>query len=158
MYNKGTKTILVRTYSGLVSDYPGQEYKRFMKIIVDYAAKLGMKVYLQAKYMPECVGGIPEKYAMRHLVAKKRDMVTSDDCILSEYDDFSICVTIKSTIVDLFNEESADYYIKDSYEDMWSDFKHYFGNTVTSIWVDEPAVGRGNLPWPKNFEILFKKR
>lgn len=158
MYNKGTKAILVRTYSGLVSDYPGQEYKRFMKIIVDYATKLGMQVYLQAKYMPECVEELPEKYAMRHLVAKKSDEVTSDDCILSKYDDFSICVVVKNTIVDLFNEESADYYIKDSYEDMWSDFRQYFGNTVPSIWVDEPSVGRGNLPWPKDFKILFKKR
>ena len=157
MAQKGTKSILVRTYSGLNSDYPGEGFKAKTRFIVENAGKKGITVYLQAKYMPECIPNIPREYAISHIVPKKSGDITAEDNVICTHGGISFCIYASNSIVDLFDKNSVDYYIKDCYEDMWADFEEFYGNTVSSIWVDEPAFGRSNPPCPKNFFDIFKK-
>ena len=156
MARKGTKSILARTYSGLNSDYPGENFKKKTRFIIDNAKKLGITVYLQAKYMPECIPNIPSEYAISHIVPTKTNEVLPGDNVICTHNDMSFCVCLSDSIVDLFDKNSVDYYIKDCYENMWSDFEEFYGNTVLSVWVDEPAFGRAFPPCPKSFFDIFK--
>lgn len=157
MADKGTKCLLVRTYAGLISDYPGREFKKSMDFVIKNTKKLGLNVFLQAKYMPECIPNIPNKYVMHHITPKNSEDVLTDDNVICEHNGFSFCITSADSILDLFNADAVDYYIKDCYEDMWKDFEAYYGNVIQSIWVDEPAFGRKNPPLPCGFPAIFKE-
>ena len=157
MADKGTKSILVRTYSGLNSDYPGEDFKKKTHFIVENAKKLGINVFLQAKYMPECVLNLPKEYAVSHIVPKKKRDVSDTDGVICTYDGICFCICASDSIIDLFDKDAVDYYIKDCYEDMWADFEEFYGNAVSAVWVDEPAFGRANPPYPKNFFQTFEK-
>ncbi|UKI37799.1 MAG: hypothetical protein L6V93_06935 [Clostridiales bacterium] len=62
---------------------------------------------------------------------------------------------MSDSIVDLFDKNSVDYYIKDCYENMWSDFEEFYGNTVLSVWVDEPAFGRDFSALSEKLFLIF---
>ena len=59
MKEQGVYSFIARTYIGLKSDYPGPDFQSKLRCIVDTAKALGMKVFLQAGYMPECVLDLP---------------------------------------------------------------------------------------------------
>lgn len=67
MKEKGIYSFIARTYIGLQSDYPGPEFKSHLRTIINTAKELGMKVFLQAGYMPEHVLDLPEKYSLNYL-------------------------------------------------------------------------------------------
>ena len=48
MKKQGVYTFIARTYIGLKSDYPGEDFKSKLRVIVDTAAELDMKLFLQA--------------------------------------------------------------------------------------------------------------
>ena len=62
MHDKGVSAFIARTYTGLKSDYPGPGFKQKMHTVVECARELGMKLFLQAGFMPEAVFGLPEKF------------------------------------------------------------------------------------------------
>ena len=64
MKDKGVYSFIARTYVGLQSDYPGPQFKSHLKTIIETAKELGMKVFLQAGYMPEYVLDLPEEYSL----------------------------------------------------------------------------------------------
>ena len=55
--------------------------------------------------------------------------------------------------------DACAFYVKQSYEDMWKDFRGEFGKTIVSMWVDEPSFAKVSLPWtgilPKTYESLW---
>ena len=67
MRDKGVYTFIARTYLGLRSDYPGPRFKKSLKKIIETAKALGMKLFLQAGYMPEAVPNLPEEGALRYI-------------------------------------------------------------------------------------------
>ncbi len=155
MHSKGVHSILARTFSGLVSDYPGKGFIKTMHIITDTAKELGMNVIVQAKYMPECIENLPAEYAISHIVPIEKEKINTDDEVIFENETTTFIKRKSNNILDIFDRTSVDFYIKECYEDMWSEFADEYGKTITSVWVDEPAFGRTNLPWPHNFEKLF---
>lgn len=69
---QGVYSFIARTYVGLKSDYPGADFQSKLKLIVKNAKELGMKVFLQAGYMPECVLDLPVEYSLNYLKIHKK--------------------------------------------------------------------------------------
>ena len=69
MAEKGFYSFIARTYLGLKSDYPGPGFMGKMRTIIDAAREYGMKVFLQAGYMPAAVVGLPAEFSMKKITA-----------------------------------------------------------------------------------------
>ena len=52
MKKQSITSFIARTYIGLKSDYPGPDFKKHMRTIVECARKYGLKVFIQAGYLP----------------------------------------------------------------------------------------------------------
>lgn len=153
MQDKGIYAFIARTYIGLKSDYPGENFMSKMKLIIETAEKYGIKVLLQARYMPEAIPDLDPNYALDFLRADKGEV--PDGCELLHNDNgINISRFNSQTFLDLFDEESVDKYIDICYS-MWDRFKKHFGKTVISVWVDEPSYSAEYLPYPKKLEEEF---
>ena len=64
MREHSVASVIARTYIGLRSDDPGEDWMHKMHIVADEAKKLGMTIFLQAGYMPEAVLNLPEEYSL----------------------------------------------------------------------------------------------
>ncbi len=63
--------------------------------------------------------------------------------------------------VDVCSKEAVDCFIKLTHEKYFENFGDYFGNTVKSLFTDEPNFQPGDkkgLPWTKDFNIKFEKK
>ena len=58
-YDKGCYSVIARTYNGLKSDYPGESFMGKIAVILDEAKKVGLKIALQAGYMPAAFPALP---------------------------------------------------------------------------------------------------
>lgn len=154
MKKQGVYSFIARTYIGLESDYPGEDFKSKMKIIIETAKKLDMKLFLQAGYMPEYVPGLSEKDTLKCIeVSKER----CDDA-LCEKDGFYFRKISCTSFLDMFSPDTVKRYLKASYEEIWEEFSDEFGKTIMSIWVDEPSYSRQFLPYPNGIEERFFER
>lgn len=132
MRRQGVAAVIARTYIGLKSDYPGKDFKRKLRLAVECARELGMKICLQAAYMPEAVPNLPEEY-------------TAGCMKETEPGVYAFCRT--EYYIDMFNPEAVRHYLQYVYADVWQDFRDEFGKTIFSAWVDEPSYSREGLPW-----------
>ena len=64
MHEQGIACVIVRTYIGLRSDYPGRDWMEKMRAVVDEARSLGMTLFMQAGYMPEAVLDLPPEFSL----------------------------------------------------------------------------------------------
>ena len=138
MKEQGVYSFIARTYVGLKSDYPGADFQSKLKVIVKTAKELGMKVFLQAGYMPECVLDLPPEYSLNYLKihSKREGMLPEDEHVLCRFGDYVVTEFSSGTFLDMFNRDSVAFYLKQSYENMWHDFESEYGDTICSIWVD----------------------
>ena len=143
MRNKGVAAFIARTYTGLKSDYPGPGFKQKLHFIVACAKELGLKLFLQAGYMPEAVFDLPEKFTAQYVTEKQPGEYTFST---SEY------------YVNMLDPEAVAFYINVSYEEMWQEFSSEFGKTILSIWVDEPSYSGTGLPWSSNLPAFHRKK
>ncbi len=159
MKRQGIASFIARTYIGLRSDYPGPGFKNSLRTIVAEARKNGLKIFLQAGYMPEAVLNLPDEFALRNLFYCPATTAIETGEILARDDAGSSFVAVNSkTFLDMLNPEAICFYLRQSYEDMWAEFQDDFGETIVSIWVDEPSYGRGELPWSKVIPAAFSKK
>lgn len=159
MKKQGVYSFIARTYIGLKSDYPGPDFKARLKTIVRLARELDMRVFLQAGYMPEHVLDLPEKYSLNYLkVYKQGDEIPADEPVLCEKSGFVFTEYNSKTFLDMFNHDSVAFYLKQSYENMWTEFEDEYGKTIMSIWVDEPSYSGEYIPYPLGFAEQFKAR
>ncbi|HHV97584.1 MAG TPA: hypothetical protein GXX37_14175 [Clostridiaceae bacterium] len=160
MKKQGFYSFIARTYVGLSSDYPGKDFMHKMRVIVDTAREYDMKVFLQAGYMPGGVLGLPDQYT-HTAVRKVRSNEIEKEKLLKEVlyksEDTAYIVVKKIYFLDMLNPDAMKYYMKTSYEDMWSDFKDDFGKTIVSVWVDEPHFSPPDLPWTDRLPEVFQK-
>ncbi len=156
MKKQGIASFIARTYVGLKSDYPGPDFKSKLRIIVDTAREYGLKLYLQAGYMPEAVMDLPPELTLK--VITRQPSASTSDNIMAAHEDYVYSLTDTQLYVDMLNPEAIAFYLKQSYEDMWADFSGDFGRTIVSIWVDEPSYSSSGLPWNSHLEETFKKR
>ena len=157
MHDKGVHCFIARTYLGLRSDYPGPRFKKSLKKIIETAKALGMRLFLQAGYMPEAVPGLPSDHALRYIYPVKKGEENGRR-ILCEKNGFSFVEHNSETFLDMFDAVAMDHYLKVCYEDMWAEFSDEYGKTVLSVWVDEPSYNGAYLPYTGSLEALFEKR
>jgi len=156
MQSKGIYAFIARTYIGLKSDYPGEEFMGKMKLIIETAQKFGIKVLLQARYMPEAIPDLEPQNALDFLCAEKGNL--PDDCqLLHSKNGVNYGKFCSGTFLDMFDEGSVERYIDICYS-MWDRFSEHFGKTVISVWVDEPSYSGEYLPYPKGLEAEFEAR
>lgn len=158
MQKQGVRSFIARTYLGLVSDYPGPDFKCKLKVIIETAKRLGMKLFLQACYMPEHVPNLPIDYALNYIYVVKEKDVLPQWRIICKYNGLVFCENPISNTLDMFNTASMEYYLKTSYEEAWKDFADEYGKTIISVWVDEPSYSCDYLPYPNHIEEEFFKR
>ena len=149
MKAQGIASFIARTYIGLKSDYPGPDFKRHMRTIVECARKYGLKVFIQAGYMPEAVLDMPPEYALCNITPMPVAEADGKGEILAELDGTAYVAVNTKTFLDMMNKNAIVFYLKQSYEDMWADFRTDFGGVIESIWVDEPSYSQHGLPWSK---------
>ena len=141
MRSQGVSTVIVRTYVGLKSDYPGAGFKEKFRIALEHADKIGMKFVVQAAYMPEAVPGLAPEHTAGCMVESSPGVYTFKQTPM---------------YVDMLNPEAVRYYLENSYVKMWQEFSSYFGKTIISVWVDEPSYCREGIPWSGVFEQEYK--
>lgn len=155
---KGIYSVIFRTYNGLYSDYPGPEFKRKLRVAVEAAKKCGLKIVLQAGYMPSAYPGLPKAYALHKIVPMSEEQLHGDEHVLTRDGVTAYTDQIAVSTINMLDEESMDFYIKTSYEDMWVDFADEFGKTIISVWLDEPRVDNKYLTWTPKLGEMFVKR
>ncbi len=158
MHGEGVNSFIARTYIGLRSDYPGEEFMGKMKVILEEASRFGMTVFLQAGYMPEAVLGLPSDCALHTILPKKEADVKPEDVVFCRHGDYAY--TDRNTVVflDMFSKPAVQFYIRQSYETMWERFSAYYGSTVLSIWVDEPSYDAAYLPYTPELGKRFAEK
>ncbi len=65
--DKGLYSVIFRTYNGLYSDYPGPEFQKKVRVAVNAARDCGLKIVLQAGYMPSAFPDLPPEYMLHHI-------------------------------------------------------------------------------------------
>ena len=169
MAKQGVASVICRTYIGLKSDYPGQDFMQKTRRMIEEAKKNNMTVFLQAGYMPEAVLGLPKQNALDYLCIGNSEHKVFDgvnDVWFPEADDtknakdllcrngYEYKALNSLTCLDLFNPDAVDWYIGQSY-DMWQQFSAEFGKTVAAVWVDEPSYRADFLPWSDYIDRVF---
>lgn len=154
---KGFYSVIFRTYNGLISDYPGPQYKHKVRVAIESAKECGLKIALQAGFMPSAYPALPKEFALHRIVPVKKEEV-KDESVLAYYDDIAFTDKIAPATVNMLDPESVDYYLRTAYEDMWSEFAEEFGKTVISVWLDEPRFDNRYLTWTPRFEEEFSEK
>ena len=154
MHEQGIASVIARTYIGLRSDYPGKDFMHKMRITVDTAKRLGMTVFMQAGYMPEAVLGLPPEYVLGNLRVFPKG--STDGVLFCTHGDFEYRLVPSENILDMLSPDACKYYVMQSYENMWKDFKEDFGKTIVSVWVDEPSYAHVSLPWTGGFADAYE--
>ena len=158
MKDKGCGAFIARTFRGLKSDYPGPNFMDRMKVIIETAKETGLKVFLQAGYMPGVIPELPDEYTHTVIkMANKDEENEIDGVVLFESEDAIYYKSMVKYTLDLLNPDAMKYYMKIAYEDTWERFKDEFGKTIVSVWVDEPHFIPPNLPWTDKFPEQFQK-
>jgi len=156
--DKGLGTVIFRTYNGLISDYPGENFKHSVRVAVDAAKECGLRIVLQAGFMPAAIPELPEKYTLHRIFPVKKDSAVGNETVLAQHGDTLYTDTIVPAALNMLDPDAVDYYILKNYEEMWSEFKDEFGKTITSVWVDEPRFENKYLVWMPDFEELFMEK
>lgn len=155
MRDQGVASVIARTYIGLKSDYPGKDWMKKMHVVVDEAKKLGMTVFMQAGYMPEAVLGLPEEFSLGEVRACPAGQ--GQGRVLDSFNGVDYCLTSSRTILDMLSPEACAFYVKQSYEEMWKEFKDEYGKTIVSMWVDEPSFAKVALPWTHGLPAAYER-
>ncbi len=155
MRSQGVASVIARTYIGLKSDYPGADWMLNMRALVGEAKRLGITVFMQAGYMPEAVLNLPAEYSLGNLTRSK--IGQGDGELILSKDGYDYRLSQSMTILDMLSKEACAFYVKQSYEDMWREFKSEFGKTIISVWVDEPSFRKVSLPWTGSLPETYRE-
>lgn len=156
--DKGLYSVVFRTYNGLISDYPGPRFKSKVRVAIEEAKACGLKIALQAGYMPSAYPDLPKQNALHRIVPIKVEALTSEDTVIAEHEGIAFVDRIAPATVNMLDGESVDYYIRTAYEENWEEFSDEYGKTVISVWLDEPRFDNRYLTWTPDFEERFFAR
>ena len=173
-HDKGMGAFIARTYVGLRTDYPGPKWKHQIRVMLEEATKYGMRVTLQAMRMPAGFRESTIDETLDVLECATKEIYNSDECIQRSFlaqtifeNDTHIIFKHKSVgkpdesgiwhggTLNMFNPEICQKYVKICYEECWEEFREYFGNTIHTMWVDEPCVNQRAIPYPQGIEEIF---
>ena len=155
---KGFHSVIFRTYNGLISDYPGDGFKHSVRVAVEAAKKCGLKLVLQAGFMPSAYPVLPREFALHRIVPVKTAALKGDEQVLATYGDVSFTDVVAPATVNMLDPKSVDYYIRTAYEEMWSGFAGDFGKTMIAVWLDEPRFDNRYLTWSPDLDAKFTEK
>lgn len=155
---KGFYSVIFRTYNGLISDYPGPQFKSKVRTAIEASKACGLKLALQAGYMPSAYPDLPREYALHRIIPVMREEVTEEDTVIATHGDIAFLDKIAPATVNMISPEAVDFYIRTAYEENWAEFEEEYGKTVISIWLDEPRFDNRTLTWSPCFEEEFTAR
>lgn len=150
--DKGLYSVIFRTYNGLYSDYPGPEFQKKVRVAVNAARDCGLKIVLQAGYMPSAFPDLPPEYMLHHIEPIQEERLTGSETVLLCRNGIAYVDVLSRTAINMLDRESTRYYIRRTYEEMWADFRDEFGKTIISIWVDEPRFDNRYMVWTPSIE------
>lgn len=156
--DKGLYSVIFRTYNGLISDYPGPAFKHKVRVAVETAKKCGLKITLQAGYMPSAYPGLPDEYKLHRIVPIAEEELTGSEKVLIRYEGFAFCDVLAPAAINMLDDASTEYYIRTAYDEMWDGFTDEFGKTIVSVWVDEPRFDNRYMTWEASLESKFSER
>ena len=157
-YDKGCYSVIARTYNGLKSDYPGESFMGKIAVILDEAKKVGLKIALQAGYMPAACPDLPEEYALSYIKPIKTAELKGDETVICTHGEWSYTEYVYPNALNMFCKEAVEHYVKYTYGEMWQRFESYFGDTVVGVWVDEPRYTPDMMPCCRDMREDFEKR
>lgn len=146
-----------RTFNGLLTEYLSDEWMEIMERVIGRAAELGLRVWLQAGYMPSAVPDLDPARAHRGLLRRPKDEPPKgDETILAEDGEYVYSTRLLPTVLDLLNGDAVTGYLNEAYRDPWYQrFGERFGKTVEAVWVDEPHFRPPLLPWSERLPEQF---
>jgi hypothetical protein len=158
LHAAGWGAVIGRTFNGLRTEYLSEEWMEFTHEIVDLCGELGMKLWLQAGYMPSGIPDLRTEDQHRVLVRKPRaETSTMTEALLCEDEDHAYYEARMAHVLDLLNAESCAAYLASAYEEPWAGrFGDQFGKAVEAVWVDEPHFRPPLLPWTQRLPAAFK--
>jgi len=156
----GWGAVIGRTFNGLRTEYLSDEWMDMVARIVERAEQLGLRVWLQAGYMPSAIPNLDPVQAHRGLAMRtKGEVVSEGEVVLCEDDAYGYCKRVLATTLDLLNREAVTDYLDQAYRDPWhSRFAEHFGKTIEAIWVDEPHFRPPLLPWSERLPATFAQQ
>ena len=162
--------------------YLSDKFMHFMKVAVENAARLDMKVILydEAMYPSGSAHGLVvaanPKFASQAIILADN---TDEGKLISKTESGKYIMQVNSNgkirgihfgeddgqpnaplAADLLNQESVDKFIELTHERYYAEVKKYFGNTVIGFFTDEPSslgrgARRGCFPWTWGFEDVI---
>jgi len=156
----GWGAMIGRTFNGLLTEYLSDEWMEIIGRIISRARRHGMRVWLQAGYMPSAVPDLPADRAHKGLSRRARGESPADgETVLAEDDAFVYCEETSATVLDLLNPDAVTDYLDLAYKEPWFDrFGDEFGKAVEAIWVDEPHFRPPLLPWCDSLPGEFQQQ
>jgi len=156
----GWGAVIGRTFNGLLTQYLSDEWMDITRAIIERAGQKGMKVWLQAGYMPSGIPDLPDEQKHRVLCRKPRGQAPEEgEVLVCEDDDYCYYQGPQGTVLDLLNPEAVRQYLDKAYQEPWGRrFADQFGRTVEAIWVDEPHFRPPLLPWSDRLPALFREQ
>ncbi|MFW6261862.1 MAG: glycosyl hydrolase, partial [Spirochaetota bacterium] len=171
----GWGAVITRTFNGLRTPYLSKQWHRMVHRTIEVAGGLGMKVWLQAGYMP---AGVPDLPGDEELQVIERtpigagrdgaaDAVTEDPAgtddpapaILHRDGEHEYRVVGLPNVLDLLSREACARYVQAAYtEPMAAEYASDLGRTVETVWVDEPHFIPPAMPWSRTFADDFNGR
>ena len=161
----GWGALITRTFNGLGTQYLSEDWHECIRVIIDECRKVGLRVWLQAGYMPAGVPGLaPED---QHMMLRRRagDETVGPhreqgEFLLFEGRAASYTAQRSEFVLDLLNPQACRRYVAGSYTDtLLAHYGEHLGKTVETVWVDEPHFQPPSLPWsdlvPDRFRALW---
>jgi len=160
IHEAGWGAVIGRTFSGLLTQYLSDEWMDIIQEIIDGARDKGMRVWLQAGYMPSGMPGLSDDEKYRVLARKDKDEGPGEgETLLCTSEDHAFYTRMHGTVLDLLNPEAVYAYLDKAYKEPWGDrFGDEFGKTVEAIWVDEPHFRPPLLPWSDRLPARFEEQ
>lgn len=155
---KGIGSVIFRTYNGLLSDYPGEKFRHSLWVAVKAARDAGVRIALQAGYMPAGIPDLDPALALHHIRPVRKDPEAPAERVLCRHGGTLYLDEIVPEEINLLDPKAAAWYAGWAYRDMWREFAPEFGKTITALWVDEPRFRGDFILWNDDFETLFRER
>lgn len=154
----GWGALIGRTFNGLLTEYLGDQWMEMVDAIVERAGELGLRVWLQAGYMPSGMPGLTPDTTHKGLLRQSlAEPVADGDQVLQSDGQYRYCVRLSPHVLDLLNKQAVTDYLNKAYRDPWhSRFGDQFGKTIEAIWVDEPHFRPPLLPWSDGASKKFR--
>ncbi len=155
----GWGAVIARTFNGLMVEYLSDEWMRLIDVIVAHCERIGLRLWLQAAYMPSAMPGLPRERQYRGLrLVRNGEPIPAQAEIFARDARGVYVLEFKDTIVNLLDRAAVADYLCKAYDEIWfARFARHFGRTIEAVWVDEPHFRPGLLPWSAELPARFRR-